>query len=172
MEQLDVDLRRWDRYPFFDKDPDSLPIGEPFPGHIFEAIQHCEVGVVVLTEEFLSSKWPMVELVEMVRTIERRPGQMRLIPIFLSISCTDLGDEKKLCGWKAKWENFDKRTGVSDFESALKVVKATTGLEFNPGVGEVKLREEIVKSICNIVPPFHRWDDSHVQGRSRLNKVL
>ena len=67
VEQLCVDLQRWDRYPFFDKLRSSLPIGERFPKRIFDAIEQCPVGVVVLSEEFFMSKWPMLELHAMVK---------------------------------------------------------------------------------------------------------
>jgi hypothetical protein len=63
-----VDLEQCDRYPFFDKRWDSLPIGRNFPKLIFEAIEQCEVGVVVLSKEFFTrSKWPMLELAAMVK---------------------------------------------------------------------------------------------------------
>lgn len=52
VEQLCVDLERCDRYPFFDTRRYSLPYGENFPNLIFEAIEHCEVGVVILSEEY------------------------------------------------------------------------------------------------------------------------
>jgi hypothetical protein len=50
---LYADLMRCDRHPFFDRSRSSLPIGDKFPNLIFEAIEQCEVGVVVLFEEFL-----------------------------------------------------------------------------------------------------------------------
>ena len=174
VEQLDVDLRRCDRYPFFDKDRGSLPVAEPFPPLIFEAIRHCRLGVVILSDEFLSSKWPMLELAEMVQTMEREPHQMKIMPIFLGISCDDLGSEKKLGDWKAKWCAFaasDTRIATLEWERALKSLRSINGLKFNQAMGEVKFREEIVKEICKIVAPFHTWDDSHVQGKMRLNKV-
>ncbi|KAG0596072.1 hypothetical protein M758_UG222100 [Ceratodon purpureus] len=44
VEQLDKDLRSVDRHPFFDKDRDSLPIGDNFPNRIFRAIDHYVLG--------------------------------------------------------------------------------------------------------------------------------
>ena len=174
VEQLDVDLRRCDRYPFFDKDRNSLPGGERFPPLIFEAIQQCQVGVVILSEEFLSSRWLMMELAEMVQTMEREPQRMKIMPIFLGISCDDLGNEKKLGDWKAKWCGFaasDTRIKTLEWERVLKSLRSINGLKFNEAMGAVKFREEIVKEICKIVPAY-MWDDSHVQGKMRLNMVL
>ncbi|KAG0620243.1 hypothetical protein M758_4G201100 [Ceratodon purpureus] len=53
VEQLCIDLEGCDRYPFFDKRQCSLPIGEEFPKLIFDAIRQCQVGVVILSEDFL-----------------------------------------------------------------------------------------------------------------------
>ncbi|KAG0569869.1 hypothetical protein KC19_6G122200 [Ceratodon purpureus] len=170
VEQLDKDLRSVDRHPFFDKDRDSLPIGDNFPNRIFGAIDHCQVGVVVLTNEFfMRSHWPMFEVVRMVEC-----GR-KIMPIFLGISPGDLSNEEKLVEWKSKWEEWakcNKRIDVPKWETTLRSVRPLNGLVYNCVVGEVKFREEIVKEICKIVPAFHVWDDSHVQGRSRLSKVI
>ncbi|KAG0569867.1 hypothetical protein KC19_6G122000 [Ceratodon purpureus] len=170
LEQLDKDLRSVDRHPFFDKDRDSLPIGNHFPNLIFMAIEHCQVGVVVLSEEFfMQSHWPMFEVVRMVEC-----GR-KIMPIFLGISPGDLSNEEKLGEWKSKWEEWamcNKRIDVPRWESSLRYLRPLNGLVYNCVVGEVKFREEIVKEICKIVPAFHVWDDSHVQGRSRLSKVI
>ena len=61
VEHLCVQLERCYRFPFLHKRRESLPIGENFPRHIFDAIRQCHVGVVI----FFSSKWPMMELVAM-----------------------------------------------------------------------------------------------------------
>lgn len=56
----------------FEKSRSSLPIGEPFPNLIFNAIEQCAVGVVVLLEEFFTkSKWLMLELVAMMKEIKK-----------------------------------------------------------------------------------------------------
>ncbi|KAG0570086.1 hypothetical protein KC19_6G137500 [Ceratodon purpureus] len=171
VEQLDKDLRSVDRHPFFDKDREySLPIGHNFPNLIFRAIDHCQVGVAILSEEFfMRSHWPMFEVVRMVEC-----GR-KIMPIFLGISPGDLSNEEKLAEWKSKWKEWaicNKRIDVSKWESSLRSLRAWNGLVFNCALGEVRFREEIVKEICNIVPAFHVWDDTHVQGRSRLSKVI
>ncbi|KAG0569871.1 hypothetical protein KC19_6G122400 [Ceratodon purpureus] len=170
VEQLDKDLRSVDRHPFFDKDRDSLPIGDNFPNLIFRAIDQCQVGVVILSDEFfMRSHWPMFEVVRMVEC-----GR-KIMPIFLGISPGDLSNEEKLVEWKSKWEEWakcNKRIDVSKWETTLRSLRPLNGLVYNCEVGEVKFREEIVKEICKIVHAFHVWDDSHVQGRSRLSKVI
>ncbi|KAG0613625.1 hypothetical protein M758_6G117100 [Ceratodon purpureus] len=170
VEQLDKDLRSVDRHPFFDKDRDSLPIGHNFPNLIFRAIDHCQVGVVILSEEFfMRSHWPMFEVVRMVEC-----GR-KIMPIFHGISPEDLSNKEKLVEWKSKWEEWakcNKRIDVPKWETTLRSLRPLNGLVYNCAVSEVKFREEIVKEICKIVPAFHVWDYSHVQGRSRLSKVI
>lgn len=52
--------------PFFDQDSDSLPKGKKFASLIIEAAKICQVAVVVFSEDYLSSKWPMIELEKFV----------------------------------------------------------------------------------------------------------
>ena len=171
VRQLDVDLRSWDIHPFFDKDRDSLPIGEKFPEHIFKAIKECEVGVVILSQEFFTlSHWPMTELVGMVKQ-----GRKRIMPIFLGISPADLSSGENLERWRAQWHNWaegSERVKLSEWDHAVKSLKGLNGLVYDHAAGVVEFRKEIVKEIRKIVRPSYTWDDSHVQGRSRLSQVI
>lgn len=181
VEQLNLDLKQRNRHAFFDKDHECLPIAKKFPPLIFDAIQQCEVGVVFLTDEFLSSKWPMMELVEMVRTMEGN-NRMKIMPIFFGVSVEDLKDEKKLSNWKAKWQEFvesdeknqgnkRKQIDISEWAGALTKLKPINGLVHNSMITEVQFRKKIVDEICELVRPFLAWDDSFVQGKLRFIKV-
>jgi hypothetical protein len=174
VEQLSVDLERCDRHSFFDKCRDCLPIGKPFPRCIFEAIEHCEVGVVVLSEEFFTSKWPMLELVAMAN-IQRKKPNFTIMPILLGITFFQCRDAKKHEEWLSLWRTWaekDSRIDVKDWESALQLLGPTNALKYNLELGEVKFREEIVEAICALVPSGTRFEDSHIQGRSRLCQVI
>jgi hypothetical protein len=174
VEQLCVDLERCDRYPFFDKRHSSLPFGENFPQLIFQAIQGCQVGVVVLSQDFfIRTKWPMLELVAMAKLKQQNPNFM-IIPVFLHISHTECRDEMNRSHWLSVWREWafsDNRINLQEWKEAFELLGPTKGLAFNEGLGEVKFREEIVEAICMVVPPKNRWDDSHVQGKSRVCKV-
>ena len=173
VEQLCVDLQRRDRYPFFDKLRSSLPIGERFPKRIFDAIEQCHVGVVVLSEEFFMSKWPMLELHAMVKKYKKPKSRMTIIPVFYLISVDDMKDSKKRKQWMSKWKELalkDKRIHVQDWIECSKVLESIKGL-MKESMDDVKFREEIVKVICQKVPSETRWDDSHVQGRLRICEV-
>ncbi|KAG0621673.1 hypothetical protein M758_3G039500 [Ceratodon purpureus] len=174
VEQLCVDLERCDRHPFLDKRRESLPIGSEFPSLIFQAIEQCLVGVVILSHEFFTSKWPMLELVAMTNFKKRKPDYV-IMPVLLGISlseCQDLDNHRKwLSTWRT-WADSDSRIDMKDWENALKLFGPTNALKFNSDLGELKFREEIVEAICQLVPPETKLEDFHVQGRSRLCKVV
>ena len=169
VEQLCVDLERHDRYPFFDKRRYSLPIGRHFPKLIFEAIQQCQVGVVVLSEDFfIRSKWPMLELVAMTKN-----PKLVIIPVFLGVSLKQVQDPKHQKKWLSIWNGWaqkDKRVDIEGWCGALKALGPVNSLVYD-GLSKVSFREKIVQAICGIVLPQTRWKDSHVQGRSRLLQV-
>jgi hypothetical protein len=174
VEQLCVDLERCDRYPFFDKRSDSLPIGENFPQHIFDAIRQCRVGVVILSEEFFTgSKWPMIELAAMVKEANMREFSFKIMPMFLCISLHQFRDNCKRKEWLSYWEGLaleDKRINVQEWGDALKYLHPLNGMVYD-GLGEVKFRKAIIDEICRVVPSEMRLEDSHIQGRSRICKV-
>ena len=117
VEQLCVDLERCDRYPFFEQRRSSLPIGEEFLELFFDAIQQCQVGVVVLSEEFFTkSKWPMSELAAIVKRKKTKMDScMKIIPIFYSISheyyCRLETHKRWIEQWKT-WAKGDKRINM------------------------------------------------------------
>ena len=59
--------------PFFDKLPSSLPKGERFAELILEAAKQCEMAVVVVSEEYFTSRWPMIELHSFAEAVRKRP---------------------------------------------------------------------------------------------------
>jgi hypothetical protein len=174
VEQLCVDLERCGRHPFFDKRSDSLPIGENFPQHIFDAIKQCRVGVVILSEEFFTrSKWPMIELVAMVEEAKIRKCSFKIMLVYLCISLHQFCDPIKRKEWLSCWEELamkDTRVNVKEWEDALKYLHPLNSMVYN-GLGEVKFRKSIIDEICRVVPPETMLEDSHIQGRSRMCKV-
>lgn len=107
--QLCIDLERCDRYPFFNKRQTSLRVGLKFPKLLFAAIQHCEVGVVVLSDEFFTkTKWPMLELVEMVRISKNLDVSMNIVLVFFHISREECCKQETQEIWISKWEEWAK----------------------------------------------------------------
>ncbi|KAG0559593.1 hypothetical protein KC19_10G116800 [Ceratodon purpureus] len=174
VEQLCVDLERCDRHLFFDKRRSSLPIGEKFPSLIFDAIRQCHVGILVLSKEFFTkTKWPMLELVAMVRELKSPNSRLKLIPVFYKLSREEWLDHENRSKWIAQWKEWasvDKSICIEEWKKALDALKSINSLMMRDG--EVHLHREIVDAVCKIVLPETRWDDSHVQGRSRLCEIL
>lgn len=83
-------LEEHNHYPFFDQRSDSLPKGKKFAGLIIEAAKTCQVAVVVLSEDYLSSKWPMTELAEFVWARKSGNKNLNLPPLFYKASASFL----------------------------------------------------------------------------------
>jgi hypothetical protein len=105
-EQLYSNLIQHDIYSFFDTHRDSLPIGSNFPSLIFEAIQKCEVGILILSLEFFNrSKWPIMELSAMVKEMEKPNSSIKIIPVYYNILPSNVFNQENLTQWKMLWEN-------------------------------------------------------------------
>ena len=172
-EQLCVELKRLDHHPFFDKDRKySLPIGEEFPPLLFKAIKQCEVGVVILSEEYFTrSKWPMTELAAMAK---RKDKGFVIIPVYFGISrseCRNLVNQRRwLKTWK-QWAKSGARINIEEWKQAFTLFGPINGLIYEERSSEVKFGDDIVEAVCQKVPPATMWDDSHVRAKSRFCKV-
>ncbi|KAG0605641.1 hypothetical protein M758_9G076000 [Ceratodon purpureus] len=135
VENLCKDLEDHHRFPFFDIRESSLPKGERFPEHIFEAAQQCNLAVVVVSEEYFTSKWPMIELVEFVRAKSGRNPNLKILPLFMGLSHSEFSDQTRQEGWFRKWaelaEEDRSRINVAEWKEALKEVKAFNGMQFH-----------------------------------------
>lgn len=80
------DFKNWPRCPridpFFDQRNKSLPKGEEFPVRIFNAARKCVVAVVILSKEYVTSKWPMLELLTFVEAQKFTNPDLKLLPVF------------------------------------------------------------------------------------------
>ncbi|KAG0588935.1 hypothetical protein KC19_2G279700 [Ceratodon purpureus] len=179
VEHLCGELEGCYRFPFFDKRRESLPVGEDFSRHIFDAIRQCDVGVVILSDEFITSKWPMMELVAMhervLDEVEKGKSKFKVIPVFLRTSPKDLDDYDKCNQWLSCWQKLaidnPKRVQIEKWGVALKYLRKLNGVVYER-FGEVKLVKEIVDEICKVVPAEIKMEDSHIQGRSRICNVI
>lgn len=182
VEQLCLDLQQCHRFPFFDKLPSSLPIGEEFPSHIFNAIERCRVGVLILSQDFfVKSKWPMLEFVAMEKEFKAFKTKSRvcgygisIIPVYFGISLDKCRDLLTRAGWVETWEKWakvDKRIKVEEWENALKILSRLNSLIFKDGTSHVEFREQIIRAICKATPPEIKLEDDHIQGKARICQV-
>lgn len=102
-----------------------MPKGEKFPTLIFDAAKKCQVAVVVLSTEYLSSRWPMLELVEFVRA-RRENKSLKLFPLIYKAKVDDLSDESILIKWRPKWMKVaggDSRVNLDDWAAAVRELR-------------------------------------------------
>ncbi|KAG0570618.1 hypothetical protein KC19_6G175400 [Ceratodon purpureus] len=174
-------LENHGRFPFFDRRPSSLPKGESFPELILTAARQCRMGVVVVSEEYFMSKWPMIELDAFVQTWltqkeQQSETKLKIVPLFYGLSLVEFEKEERRAAWYSRWEDLakeDERININSWKVSLRQLKRFNGIEYYPRTtGLMAYREEIVKQICREVPADVKWDDSHVQGGSKLCQVI
>lgn len=62
VDHLCIALEGRGHNPFFDKCPASLPKGEKNASLIVKVAHQCQVAIVVVSNKYFMSKWPMIEL--------------------------------------------------------------------------------------------------------------
>lgn len=161
VEQLCVDLEAQGYSPFFDGRLNSLPKGKEFAPLILKAAQHCHVAVIVLSQDYLISKWPMIELSECHAAEQAGNQALNLLPLFFKSSVHDLDDQAIKERWMSTWKEYeseDKRIDVAKWCEAVRALRKVNGIVNGIVFGkhsttEVAYRKEIVQSICILLPP-------------------
>eukprot|EP00250_Pteridium_aquilinum_P020667 c24905_g1_i1 orf=336-3284(+) len=158
---------------FIDITLHSLSPGENWPKRILDAACTCKLAVVILSEEFVCSMWPMIELSVFV---DAMPSGVRILPLFFKLSPSDLNNESNLTRWVTSWELFakqDSRIVVSKWKEALRILGLQNGLIFDAATeGELAYSYRIVASISQIIPSAIKYDTHYVHGKDRLCKVV
>ena len=175
VEQLCKELESRHRFPFFDKRPSSLPKGEMFPNLIKAAVAQCEMMVVVVSEEYFTSKWPMIELNGFVQASKGKDNLKKILPLFYGLNVEEFCDSDRQEKWFRKWEEMakaDDRIKVDEWKESLKGLPPFKGVVYDQHKGVFAYQEEIVSRICEAIPPDIPYDESHVQGRSKLCQVM
>jgi hypothetical protein len=176
VDQLCGDLEKFHHFPFYDKRPSSLPKGERFPELILKAAQECQMAVVVVSEEYFLSKWPMTELHAFVQARLKSNTKLKIFPLFYKLSVSEFGNKERRDQWVNEWEEWaktDLRINVNAWKDSLKVLASFNGIEYNQGFKGIEAYlKSIVSNICKEVKLDIKWDDSHVQGCSNICQVL
>ena len=175
VEQLCVDLESRHRFPFFDRRPLSLPKGERFPDLIKVAVARCKMMVVVVSKEYFSSKWPMIELNGFMQATKKDPS-LKILPLFFGLNVEEFSDNCTQKIWFKEWETMakaDDRIKLGEWKESMKLFGAFNGLVYDRHSKEVvAYRNEIVSNICKSIPSDIQYDETHVQGRSKLCQVI
>ncbi|KAG0605267.1 hypothetical protein M758_9G044500 [Ceratodon purpureus] len=178
VEQLCVDLEaRAYMFPFFDQRHHSLPKGKDFVLFIKEAAQLCHVAVVVLSEKYLCSKWPMIELAEFHAAQQAGNQQLNMLPLFYKLGEDDLDDRAIEDRWMPMWRHLakgDRRIDVEKWGAAVRALRKANGLVFGKHLTtEVGYRKEIVQSIFRLSPPGLPYGSSReMVGYDRMCEIL
>jgi hypothetical protein len=162
--------------PFFDEDPDCLPKGEPFAHRLKTASLLADVAVVVvvLSDDFFISKWPMIELAIFIKEQKRRKSspdlkELNILPLFMGFS--EFRNTERQTYWQNKWNEMgvgDDRIDVSVWKEALKVLGGTNGLEYYRYKNEEEYIDSIISAIFKLVTPDLKWEDSYMKGKSKF----
>ncbi|XP_057824269.1 uncharacterized protein LOC131036401 isoform X1 [Cryptomeria japonica] len=152
---------------FFDEDPQRLPLAEKFPARIFEAAEKCRIAVLVISKDFIHSKWPMLELSALLKAKSSgKNPHMKILPLFFMLSPNSLSD---FTVDNQAWKDL----GISDqdrveWHSTLKEIKSIKGLVFKEVEDVVGFTDEVVKSICSLLLPHI---PSSMQGHARQDPL-
>ncbi|XP_059065488.1 uncharacterized protein LOC131052748 isoform X2 [Cryptomeria japonica] len=167
VRQLYRDLTNQGVSCFFDQDRESLPLAEHFPSRIFEAAKTCKVAVLLLSKDFLESKWPMLELSAFVEARDTTNPNLKILPLFFRISPDALKNTEEN---DKNWQQLEISSETpAEWHQALRAIRGINGLPFAEGGDEVKFRDEIVKEIWHILPtPSPRYHVRGMQGEARM----
>jgi hypothetical protein len=142
-----------------------------------KAAQQCEMAVVVVSEEYFMSKWPMIELHVFMQAYKSNI-RLKILPLFYGLSISEFHERERRERWFEKWETLAKgdaqgRIKVNEWKDALNELGSFNGIEYDQKSKEIlAYRDHVVYNICFSIIPNIKWDDSFVQGKSNIWKVL
>jgi hypothetical protein len=156
---------------FFDTQHHSLSPGYHFPAQIKAAAHSCKLSIVVLSEEFLTTPWPMRELCAFVgrcRSLDPAVPRVTILPLFYETSPEDLKDKQKLQIWRRMWKQWEDQpsnTGTStgrmscsesECEAAVKLLTSRKGVvrHSKREEGEARYIECVMEAVGEILPAF------------------
>ena len=152
-----------------------MPLGEKFADIIFQASKQCQLAIVVVSDDFFMSKWPMLELASFVEAKNGVNPEMKILPLFYKLTVAQFKDPERRRVWFEKWERFkesDERLDISSWKDALRVLGGQNGVVFcETGQNEDEYIKSIVQTVFRSVPPDVLYVDSHVKGGTQLCKV-
>jgi len=140
--------------------------------------------IVVVSDEYFMSKWPMIELSAFVQAhklhheCKSSTNGPKILPLFYGLLVGDLENATMQKKWFERWETLAKADPrnqiiVSDWKYALDVLRSFNGLPYDKNLKEIVAYEEkIVSYVCKTISPNIRFDDFDLQGKSNILKVM
>jgi F0F1-type ATP synthase beta subunit len=138
-------------------DDKNLRIGEDISPALCKAIEESNISVIVLSEDYASSRWCLGELVKIMECTERNKKQI-VFPIFYHVDPSDVRHQRKSYGEAivAHQKRFGKHSEkIKAWTAALSQVADLKGHHVHTGE-EIDHIKKIAKKVhANIAPkPF------------------
>ncbi|KFK42299.1 hypothetical protein AALP_AA2G238000 [Arabis alpina] len=148
------------------RDDTELQRGDFINNALLEAIENSRFAVVVLSENYATSRWCLEELVHITKCVEKK--QLVLIPVFFNV---DPSHVKKQSGNFAKaFQEHDKRPDIESVESwrkAMAKVGLISGWDSRNWNEESKLIDELVQDLSErLFSPVSSSDAGGLVGMS------
>lgn len=135
------------------------------------------MAVVVLSPEYMTAKWPMMELNAFYMAQSSTRPELILFPVFYKLEPGDLSDTSKLDAWEEEWRKHQKedtldRIDIESWRKAVRQLRGINGLRFSDfGGSEVSYRAGLVEEVYGKLKPCLGYDLSGIQGCNRLCEV-
>lgn len=146
-------------------DERSLLPAAPYPPDLEKNARGCNVGVLVLSADFLTSKWPMLEL----QIMKESPSQPKLMPLFYLINPDDLKQASDcFTKCRAKWQDIverDPSVDISTWADNLVSLRHIGGVVYHANDDEDQYIKQVCQKICTIISPPLLYDKCLLEGR-------
>ncbi|XP_076933669.1 disease resistance protein RUN1-like [Bidens hawaiensis] len=156
------------------KDDKTLEIGKPIASELLQAIETSRLAVVVLSNNFATSKWCLEETAKIAVCMKR--GNLIVIPIFYHVSLSDVRRqsncfEQGFADHEADPEIAPQK--VETWRAAFKEVGAVSGLHVTEHSVEAEVVRDIVSEVLRNLPNTMIVDppNSLVGIKSRVDEV-
>lgn len=168
--QLSVDLEKEKQFAFSEKRPDSTQKGESYASLIRQVARQCSTVVIVLSKDYVLSKWAMVELTAFVQSQKTVNPDLKLLPLYYHFLPSDLSEEHlSQEHWDELFEG-DETINIALVIQAVSILRSTRGLVFD-GNSEHQFRSNVVSAIITITRPFLADGTISIQAPPRSSKV-
>ena len=122
------------------------------------------MAVVVLSPEYMTAKWPMMELNAFYMAQSSTRPELILFPVFYKLEPGDLSDTSKLGAWEEEWKKHQKedtsgRIDIESWRKAVRQLRGINGLRFSDfGGSEVSYRAGLVEEVYGKLKPCLGYD--------------
>nr|GEY27883.1 NB-ARC domains-containing protein [Tanacetum cinerariifolium] len=135
------------------KDDKTLEIGNPIASELLEAIEASKIAIVVLSNNFATSKWCLEEIAKIVKCKEH--SKLIVIPVFYHVDPSDVRHQGNCFqkGFSDHEANPDiAPQNVERWRDAFRKVGALSGFHVTQHRNEAEVITEIVKLILKKMP--------------------